>query len=197
MTSGVGAVAGTLALLQAASTLKRLPRTGWLLAGVAQPESVADHSWATALLAISLAEQINRDPVASGLSGPLDVGRVALIAVVHDLAESVITDLPRRATQLLGKDVKHQAEAVALGTLASDLPESEIVALWQEYGELSTPEGRLVYDADKLEMVHQAFVYERAGNQNLGEFWSVYQWHYQVSEEMYVALVNARQGSVA
>lgn len=186
----------SLTLLQAASTLKRLPRTGWLLSGVAQPESVADHSFATALLAIALAEAINREPITHGLPGVLDVGRVALIAVVHDLAESLITDLPRRATQFLGKDVKHRAEASALGELVSDLPGSEIVALWQEYSELSTPEGRLVHDADKLEMVHQALVYERAGNRNLGEFWTAYQWHYRVSEEMYVALVNARQESV-
>jgi putative hydrolase of HD superfamily len=184
-----------LALLQAGATLKRLPRTGWLMAGVAQPESVADHSWATALLALTLAAAVNREPAAHGLAAPLDVGRVAQIAVVHDLAESVVTDLPRRATQYLGKDVKHQAEARALAQLTSDLPITDFVALWNEYSQLATPEGRLVHDADKLEMVHQALVYERAGNRNLGEFWQEYHWYYQVSEEMYAALVEARRAS--
>jgi putative hydrolase of HD superfamily len=183
-------------MLQAATTLKRLPRSGWLFAGVAQPESVADHSWATALLALALAATVNHDPAAHGLAAPLDAGRVAQIAVVHDLAESVVTDLPRRATQLLGKDVKHQAEALALEQLARDLPNSDFLALWYEYCELSTPEGRIVHDADKLEMVHQALVYERAGNQNLGEFWQEYQWHYRASEEIYAALVNARSNHV-
>jgi len=182
-----------LQMLQAAATLKRLPRTGWLLAGVAQAESVADHSWATALLALTLAAWVNRDPTAYGLAEPLDAGRVAQIAVVHDLAECVVTDLPRRATQLLGKDVKHQAEAQALAQLTRDLPVVDFVALWQEYSELATPEGRLVHDADKLEMVHQALAYEQAGNQNLGEFWQEYHWFYQVSEEMYAALVIARR----
>jgi putative hydrolase of HD superfamily len=181
-----------LEMLQAATTLKRLPRTGWLFAGVVQPESVADHCWATALLALSLAAWVNRDPAAAGLGAPLDAGRVAQIAVVHDLAESVVTDLPRRATQLLGKDVKHQAEAKALAQLTRELPNADFLALWQEYSELATPEGRLVHDADKLEMVHQALAYEQAGNQNLGEFWQEYHWHYQVSEEMYAALVTAR-----
>jgi putative hydrolase of HD superfamily len=182
-----------LPMLRAVTSLKMLPRSGWLLAGVAQPESVADHSWATAVLALTLATTVNTELSAHGLSEPLDVGRVAQIALVHDLAESLVTDLPRRATQLLGKDVKHQAEALALVQLTRDLPNSDFVALWQEYSDLTSPEGRLVHDADKLEMVQQALAYERAGNQNLGEFWQMYQWHYRVSEEMYAALVDARR----
>jgi putative hydrolase of HD superfamily len=184
-----------LDLLNTAAALKLLPRTGWLYAGVAQPESVAEHSWATAILALILAAAVNRDPAANGLTAALDPGRVAQIAVVHDLAEGVVTDLPKRATKLLGKTVKHQAEAQALAQIAGSLPETHFEALWREYSELATPEGRLVHDADKLEMVHQALLYERAGNQNLGEFWQEYQWHYPVSEEMYAALIAARRGS--
>jgi len=180
-------------LLQAAATLKMLPRTGWLMAGVAQPESVADHSWGTAVLAMSLAAMINRDPAAQGLAAPIDCGRVAQIAVVHDLAESMVTDLPRRTTQLLGKSVKQQAEADAMAQLTQDVPDAGFSDLWSEYSECSTPEGRLVSDADKLEMVHQALMYERAGNQNLDEFWKEYLWHYQISAEMYAALVMARR----
>jgi putative hydrolase of HD superfamily len=182
-----------LQLLHAAATLKMLPRSGWLLAGVAQPESVADHSWATALLALTLVAAVNNDLASYGLSEPLDTGRVVQIAVVHDLAESIVTDLPQRATQLLGKDLKHQVEAQALTHLTHDLPASDFMALWREYSELATPEGRLVHDADKLEMIHQALAYERAGNQNLGEFWQEYHWYYRVSEEIYAALVNARR----
>lgn len=180
-------------LLEAMSALKMLPRTGWLFAGVAQPESVADHSWAVAMLALTLAALVNRDPKANGLERALDVGRVAQIAVVHDLAESVVTDLPRRATLLLGKEVKHEAEAKALAQLCQDLPDTNFIALWREYHDLSTPEGRLVSDADKLEMVHQALAYERAGNRNVGEFWQEYHWHYQVSRKIYADLMEARK----
>jgi len=172
-----------------------LPRSGWLFAGVAQPESVADHSWATAFLTLNLAAVINTDPKAYGLSEPLEVGRAAQIAIVHDFAECVVTDLPKRATLLFGKKAKHQAEEKALLTLSEQASSWDFVALWREYSELSTPEGRLVADADKLEMVHQALVYERSGNQNLGEFWQEYQWHYQVSEEMFAALVDARHSA--
>jgi len=45
------------------------------------------------------------------------------------------------------------------------------VELWQEYKEASTVEGRLVRDADRLEMLLQADAYERAGATGLDEFW--------------------------
>jgi putative hydrolase of HD superfamily len=112
---------------------------------------------------------------------------------VHDLAESIVTDLPRRATLLFGKEAKHQAEEKALLALSQQAPAWDFIALWREYSDLATPEGRLVFDADKLEMVHQALLYERAGNRNLGEFWQEYHWHYQASEELFADLVAARR----
>jgi putative hydrolase of HD superfamily len=182
-----------MALLEAATTLKLLPRTGWLLAGVQQAESIADHSWSTALLALLLAAEVNRDPAAHGLSAPLDRGRVVEIAIVHDLAESSVTDLPHRATMLLGKANKAQAEAAAITVLAQEVAHANLEAIWREYSDRATPEGRLVNDADKLEMVHQALMYERSGNRNLGEFWQQDKWYYRVSEELFAALVSARQ----
>jgi putative hydrolase of HD superfamily len=183
-----------LPLLEPVARLKRLPRTGWLLAGVSQPESVAEHTCATALLAYFLAELINQAPDAHGLADPLDVGRVAAIALVHDLAESDLSDLPRQATRLLGEPVKHAAEARALGELFSALPTGErMLALWHEYAEAATPEARLVRDADKLEMVYQAWSYEQAGQQRLGEFWEGHRWHYRAVEQLFETLLRRRQ----
>ena len=85
------------------------------------------------------------------------------------------------------------AESVWRDRSALSIDDADFVSLWKEYNDLSTPEGRLVQDADKWEMVHQALAYERAGNQNLCEFWQEYRWHYPVSEEMYVVLVEARR----
>ena len=99
------------------------PRTGWLLNGVTPCESVADHTCATALVAMWLAAQINADWAAAESHPPLDVGRVAQIALLHDLAESVLTDLPKRATALLGADVKHAAEETILADLCRSLPD--------------------------------------------------------------------------
>lgn len=184
---------GILDILQAAATLKRLPRTGWLLAGVPAPESVADHNWATALLAMLMAEAINREPAAEGLDAPLEMARVLQIALVHDLAEAEVTDLPRRTSLLIGKPAKQQAEAAALANLTARLPAGEtVVALWEEYSTLGSPEARLVVDADKLEVAHQAVIYTRFGQRGLAEFWQGHRWHYALCERIYASMVAAQ-----
>jgi putative hydrolase of HD superfamily len=178
-------------LLDRANDLKQLPRTGWLLAGVAAPESVADHSFAVAVLALFLAELVNEDWAAEGLDGPLDAGEVARLALIHDLAESVLTDLPLRSAELLGATAKHEAEERAMIGLLADLPgASDYVDRWRAYDAASTPEARLVKDADKLEMVHQARRYERRGHVNLGEFQRDRRWNYEVSRRLFAALTE-------
>lgn len=182
-----------LLLLDRITALKQLPRTGWLFAGIAQPESIADHTSAVALLTLLLATEINRDFVAHQLDRPLDIGRAVQIALVHDLAESVLTDLPKRSTELIGESVKHAAEWNTLHEMLADHPaQDDVLRYWQEYSDASTPEGRLVRDADKLEMIHQALRYEQAGNRNLAEFFRTHRWHYAVSESLYFSLYNSR-----
>jgi putative hydrolase of HD superfamily len=178
--------------LQAAAVLKRLPRSGWLMMGVPQAESVAEHSFATATLALALTDAVNHDPAGQGLTRTLDAGLVAQIALVHDLAESAITDLPHKATRYLGKDAKYRAEEQALQDIAGDLGSERLLPLWQAYTNADGPEARLVRDADKLEMVHQALVYELAGQCTLEEFWQGHQWHYPLSALLYAELVARR-----
>jgi len=66
------------------------------------------------------------------------------------------------------------------------------VACWQEYADGATPEGRLVRDADKLEMIHQALCYEQGGQRNLGEFWQEQSWHYPASRSLLEELHRLR-----
>lgn len=182
-----------LPLLDRITALKLLPRTGWLFAGIAQPESIADHTAAVALLTLLLASEINRDFAAYQLDRPLDIGRSVQIALVHDLAESMLTDLPKRSTELIGESVKHAAESSALHEMLAAHPaQDDVIRYWQEYSDASTPEGRLVRDVDKLEMIHQALRYEQAGNRNLNEFFRTHRWHYTLSESLYSSLYNSR-----
>lgn len=170
-----------------------LPRTGWLLAGIAQPESVAEHSWATALLALGLAMEINNRFERDESAVSLDVGRVVQIALVHDLAEATLTDLPRRATEVLGETVKHAAEERALAALLGKAEAADtVLALWQEYASSASPEAKVVRDADKLEMVYQAYRYEGAGHRTLDEFWEGHRWHFAVSAHVFTVLSRAR-----
>jgi putative hydrolase of HD superfamily len=182
-----------LPFLDQINDLKQLPRTGWLLAGVVQPESVAEHTLATTLLALALAETINEDWSAEGLAAPLQVALVVRIALVHDLAESSLTDLPKRSTELLGRSIKHSAEARAIRQLFDALPNGKLyVDSWDAYVADASPEARLVHDADKLEMVHQALRYEARGQRNLAEFWQGHDWHFDASRRLFAQLVAKR-----
>jgi putative hydrolase of HD superfamily len=74
-----------------------------------------------------------------------------------------------------------------------------MAALWQEFEESSSPEGRLVRDADKLEMMVQCLRYEQAGCRGLDEFWQAMdrrEWHYPLSEELYARLRAMRPGDL-
>ncbi len=173
-------------LFQQINALKRLPRTGWLLAGVPQAESLADHTAAVALFTLFLAEAINQDWQSQGLESPLDVHRAVALALIHDLAESVLTDLPRQATQALGPQVKRDAESRTIAELLADVPNGPGLArLWHEYQRAASPEARLVKDVDRLEMVHQALCYTEAGHRNLQEFLDGHHWHYPLCARLY------------
>ncbi|MEZ4712840.1 MAG: HD domain-containing protein [Caldilineaceae bacterium] len=178
-----------LNLLDQANHLKQLPRTGWLFAGVAAPESIAEHTCVTALLVLFLGEQMNADWVGQGLDGPLDVAKAVRMALLHDLAESVVTDFPKRTTQLVGSQVKHAAEAAALSQILGDLPSSvQDQMLCQEYNEALTAEARLVKDADMLEMIHQARKYKARGHTNLDEFLAPQRFYFPLSQALFDAL---------
>lgn len=180
-------------LLAHANYLKRLPRTGWFFAGIAQPESIAEHSYVTTLLVLQLGNTINQHWQDENLNGPIDIERAIQTALIHDLAESLLTDIPKRSADLLGKDVKHQAELTAMQRITSELPNHEhLVALLNDYTQKATPEARLVKDADLLEMVFQAHIYEQQGYSNLSEFWEGHHWYFRASEALFHE-INAHQ----
>ena len=156
---GFAALAALQGRLQ---TLKLLPRTGWLQRGLRDVESVAEHSFGVAALAL----------IVGDLHEGLDRGKLLAIALVHDLAEALIGDLPASASRLLGKAAKHEAERKAMLELLGDLPQGDrYVELWEEYSGGTSAEARLIKALDRLELLGQALLYERAGARSLGEFW--------------------------
>ena len=187
----------TIALLKYVLRLKRLPRTGWLLAGIALPESVADHSFGTAFLACVLGELVNsaEEDVPGGQ--PVDLGRVARMALVHDLAESIVTDLPRQAAEVIGREAKHAAERAALEIIFDGDTDTDCFAsLFQEYEQGVTAEAQLVRDADKLDMVMQAQEYASRGNTSLDEFWQGHNWNFVQTRQLFDHLrLGNRNGS--
>ena len=182
-----------LCLLAEAQHLKQLPRTGWLFANVVDPESVAAHTCLTAMIALFLGDIINLDWATQELSAPLDMERVLRLALIHDLGESILTDLPWRSSELLGSTVKHTAEEDAMRQLSAKLPTgAALLNTWREYDAKSSPEAQLVKDADRLDMVYQALAYERRGHTNLDEFWQENAWNFVASRELFELLCQQR-----
>ncbi|MCP4574463.1 MAG: HD domain-containing protein [bacterium] len=151
-------------LLVQANRLKTTPRLGWLQRGVPRAESVADHSHGVALTALLLCDLVG---------GEVDRGRVTIMAVLHDLPESITGDLSLDGSRLLPDGAKPRLEAAAMDELGAGLP---LFAgwreLWDEFEALETLEAKLVRDADRLDLLVQALAYERAsGSRELADFW--------------------------
>jgi len=175
------------------ATLKRMPRAGWLKRGVPHVESVAEHSFGVVFVSLALADLLQEN---GHLEGELDLEKVLVMAVLHDLAEVRLTDLPLSAQRLVPASVKSQAEASAMDSLLAPLPTSgRLKALWQEFEDQASPEGRLVRDADKLEMMVQCLLYEQAGSRGLDEYWTSTDrrtWHFPLCAELYGQLREMR-----
>lgn len=140
--------------------LDRIPRVGFLLRGVPDPESVTEHSWHVAFLVWTLAPEIPG----------LDAARAMTMALIHDLPELRIGDLPMTAASYLPRGAKQAAEARALSDLTRPLGDraQHLVAEYQ-LGE--TLEARTVKACDKLQLMLKVAAYEEAGAGGLSEFW--------------------------
>ena len=140
--------------------LDRVQRSGFVLCGVADPESVAEHSWHVAFLVWTL----------GGRVPGVDAARAVEIALIHDLAELRVGDLPRTAGRYFPAGAKNAAETAAIADLLAPLPERQR-RLYADYQEGASLEARLVKACDKLQLMLKVVVYESWGSGALGEFW--------------------------
>ena len=129
-------------ILAVAERLKCNTRHSWTSTG--RRESVAEHSWRLALMALLVADEFP----------DVDCGRVVRMCLVHDLGEAFTGDIP--AFEKRRQDETH--EAALLARWVETLPEplrAEWRSLYAEMEALATPEARLYKALDKLEAVIQ------------------------------------------
>jgi putative hydrolase of HD superfamily len=152
---GLDAVA---ALVFELGYLKRLPRAGWLVAGVPAPESVAAHSHRAAVLAGLLAALGGADPA-----------RASLLATWHDSQETRTGDVPyvaRAQVSTAPPAEVSQAQTAGLPGPARAF----VLAAVSEYEQGRTPEALAARDADKLDCLAQALEYRAQGNADLQDW---------------------------
>ncbi len=150
-----------------AGTLKRIPRMGWQMRGIIPCESVADHSFRVIYIAMLLADALK----AAGAT--IDANHAIRLAIVHELPETLLTDLAKDPVDLLGKEAKFGAESIAIERITAGLPDGESYrAQWLEFEEMTSLEAKVVRMADRLDMMVQAVDYGRVGWKNLDDFWN-------------------------
>ena len=114
----------------------------------------------------------------ASLSSRLDIQRCISMALIHDMAESVVGDIT--PVDGVAKKEKNRREATTMDFLCTDLLGNvddgnagrKIRELWQEYEDSETLEAKFVHDVDKMELLLQMVEYERThgASKDLGEF---------------------------
>jgi putative hydrolase of HD superfamily len=149
-----------------AGKLKRISRKGWVSwVKVKQPESVADHSFRSAILAMCL----------SDLRG-LDTEKMVRMALLHDVHEALIGDYDYFDKKKIGLDEVKERQEKAINSIFSVLPETirgKYILLADEYRRQETEDANLVRQIDQIEMIMQALEYEKEGydKTKLQAFW--------------------------
>lgn len=149
-------------LLEDTHPLDRVPRAGYLLRGVTEPESVAAHSYSLALLALLFVEQYPQR---------FDRHKTLIMAIVHDAAEARMMDIPMPVCTAELKTAKNAAERAILEDMFAGLP-GVFLECSRELEAGVSPEARLIKALDKAQMMIKVGLYEAEGRGRLGEFWT-------------------------
>lgn len=140
--------------------LESLPRTGWVLRGVAAPETIAGHILNTCYVVLALGPRV---------LPAIDVERAVVLATLHDAPEALTGDLPRVVKGLLPDGAKEQLEERAAAQLLEPLS-GLALERWREYQAGRTREARFVRLCDRLQMGVRAVAYRRLGLRGLEDF---------------------------
>lgn len=167
--------------------LKKIQRKGWVLRGIKNPETIADHTFRTAIMALVLCgkKKLNQE-------------KVVKMALIHDLCEVYAGDTTpyddillknkkqrnkvfdnwcrlTKAEKEIQYKKKYKKEKNGLDVLVKDLPfpiKKEIKDLWENYEKGSSKEGRFVRQLDRMENLLQALEYwENKKNFAIGPWW--------------------------
>jgi len=151
-----------LELFETIHPLDRISRAGYVVRGVAHPESVAAHSHFVSVLALLFLEQY---------PGEYDPDAVLAMALIHDLSEARLMDIPMPYADAYLKDAKDHAEQAIVEELFRRFP-PKFARLHQDFLDARSPEARLVRALDKVQMMLKVLYYDRERLGYLEEFWN-------------------------
>lgn len=140
------------AFLTEAGHLKRTKRAGWWIAGIPDPESVAEHSFRTGVIGYVLAVMEGANP-----------DRTAALCLFHDLPETRLGDIPSTGKRYITSTTAEQVAKDQTAELPDEVGQA-VRAVIGEFEAKETLEARCARDADKLECLLQAREYLAQGH---------------------------------
>ncbi|MBN1870201.1 MAG: HD domain-containing protein [Candidatus Omnitrophica bacterium] len=139
-------------LFAEAGLLKRIKRSGWWVAGIKDPESVAEHSFRCAVIGYYMAHLEKVDPF-----------QVMAMALFNDIHEARINDLHKMGHHYIDfKEAEKKVFKDQVAHLQKDI-KSELTALRRGFDEQKTKASLVARDADILECLLQAKEYYDGG----------------------------------
>lgn len=149
---------GSVTYFMEMGTLKRAKRSGWWIAGVKDPETIAEHSFRTAVIGSVLALHEGADPA-----------KVALLCTFHDTQETRVGDIPWIGRRYLNATDNEQVTTDQVAD-AHPAVAAGIQAIVEEYETGDSLEVLVAHDADKLECMIQGLEYLEQGYRNAQEW---------------------------
>ncbi|RAL17682.1 HD domain-containing protein [Aspergillus homomorphus CBS 101889] len=148
--------------------LKTTKREGWRRFGINAGESISDHMYRMSIMTML---------APPSLAGRLNLAHCMKMALVHDMAESLVGDIT--PVDKVDKKEKARREADVMDYIAGKLlggvpggamTGQDILGVFHEYEANETLEAQFVHDVDKMELLLQMVEYERASGVDLTEF---------------------------
>ncbi|POS81097.1 cytidylate kinase [Diaporthe helianthi] len=157
-----------LPFLSVVEAVKTIPRKGWQIRGVPEPEHVGDHMHRMALICMAHPKFTDSDKL-----------RAIQLALVHDAGEAIVGDITPKDG--ISREQKALRENLAFKFFDCLIRPSnpgfaaELAQLWREYEDKSTEISRFVNQVDKFECVQQAAIYDKRyrGKIDLDDFRSL------------------------
>ncbi len=143
-----------LSFLRNYKILRDIPRSGWIFCGIKlnEVENVAEHTLDTAIISMLLTDLFRKNGF------EIDGEKILRSALIHDVEESVLTDIPYPCKKYL-PDLSKAKEEIAKEIFSrANLKDIEMkykyLELWKEKKK-GTVEGDIIEISDLLSMIYE------------------------------------------